>query len=125
MRVNVYACLNECVLLQLFVTLLERWSGGRVQRRQSLRRLFAKSPPRAPAAAAAPACTVSAPSPRVVWTAAETSILVQAMGSYISGEQGRYCAADIGTGVREALCRFTSIQIYEKSKYLRKRFVQL
>ena len=26
--------------------------------------------------------------PRVVWTAAETSILVQAMGSYISGEQG-------------------------------------
>ena len=47
------------------------------------------------------------------------------MGRYISGEQGRNCAADIGAGAREALRRFTSIQIYEKSKYLRKRFVHV
>ena len=95
-----------------------RWSVGVVDA-SNAGKVFAASSrnhrPRAPAAAAAPACIASAPSPKSGLDGGGDIHPSAGHGELYQRRAGRYCAAGIGAGAREALRRFTSIQIYEKA----------
>lgn len=82
-----------------------------------------RTSPAAPAASpAAPAARVASRQERTVWTAEESQILMSACRDFITGAKRRYDARDLGLRDMRGLHRFTGQQIYDKAKYLRRRY---
>ena len=59
---------------------------------------------------------------RLAWTAAETQVVTAAMRDFITGKKTRYDVRDLSSSDRQALARFSTKQLYDKCKYLKKRF---
>ena len=68
---------------------------------------------------AAPGRQEAADGGRQVWTATETQVLTAAMRDFLIGQKTRYDIRDLNASDREALARFTTKPIYDKSKYLK------